>query len=324
MSNLVQRSIHLMPILTNESVKNYVESHGNLMSRKEYDNYPGLYVLKYKRKVFYKNLWDSFLENFRGTVVDAEYNPVVMPFQKIYNRNENGTDIDRKEFVVAVEKVNGFMAAATYVPHLKEVIVSTTGSLESEYVDLAKKYLSSETLEVIAETGVIAELEKQPQQTFLFEICAEEDPHVIKETPGVYLIGSRSVEWEGCICPEDVLNMYATMMDVKRPKWFFSRFGVVARKTKYAQHEGYVVHGEETSLKLKSPYYLCTKFFGRKTQEKLEKLLTQEGYAGIHIDEEFYPLVDHLRTIKETFKNLSEQQRFELVRNWLTKRLETK
>lgn len=43
--------------------------------------------------------------------------------------------------------------------------------------------------------------------------------------------------------------------------------------SEYLQHEGFVIRTKDhRELKIKSPYYLVTKFFGRKTQKRLEKL----------------------------------------------------
>lgn len=43
-------------MITNESMRKFVEDNPHLVSRKK-TSIDGLYVLKYKNKVFYKNLW---------------------------------------------------------------------------------------------------------------------------------------------------------------------------------------------------------------------------------------------------------------------------
>lgn len=261
--------------LTNESVKEYVENNPDKVTRTQSKRYPELYVLKYKRKVFYNNLWDEFLENFRGTVVDKDYNPVIMPFTKIYNRGENGADIDRFEPVVAVRKVNGFMAAATYVPSLGKVLVSTTGSLDSEYVDMAEDYIGKEQKEVIEEVYKFMANDDPTTLpcTWLFELCHPNDPHVVPEQYGAYLLDCRYVDWgsHSSSDEQNKLDVMAEQLGVRRPEHIRAPFGVITRKAKYALHEGYVVHGKDTSLKIKSPYYLTIKFLGRKNQEKLQK-----------------------------------------------------
>lgn len=68
--------------ITSESLKEFVENNSNLVQNKKVaDN---MYVFKYKRKVFYKNLWNEFLEECRGTLIDSNYNIISMPFKKIY------------------------------------------------------------------------------------------------------------------------------------------------------------------------------------------------------------------------------------------------
>ena len=39
--------------------------------------------------------------------------------------------------------------------------------------------------------------------------------------------------------------------------------------------------------------------------------------AKEHVDEEFYPLIDHLKEIGEQFSSLDEQQRLEYMKKWL-------
>ena len=115
----------------------------NLVTKKTYTEGPfaGLSVLKYKNNVFWDNLWhtDSRLLECRGMVVDAEDNVVIWPFTKIFNRFENGTDLPPDQQVVCIRKVNGFMATAAI--HKDNLLVSTTGTLDSEFSELARKYL---------------------------------------------------------------------------------------------------------------------------------------------------------------------------------------
>ena len=110
--------------------------------------------------------WNDILEECRGLVVDADYNTIVHPFTKIYNRGERGTDVDRDDMVTIVRKVNGFMAAVTVVNG--EVVVSTTGSLDSDFVQYAKDKL-----------GDLEQFKLQGRYTYIFEIAHEEDPHII-------------------------------------------------------------------------------------------------------------------------------------------------
>ena len=98
----------------------------SLIQRKKSTRYPGLFVKKYKKRVFYDALWntDAELLEARGHVEDEDGNIVVRPFTKIFNRGEMNTDIDRDETCIGVYKINGFMACATYIPSIGKVIVT--------------------------------------------------------------------------------------------------------------------------------------------------------------------------------------------------------
>ena len=158
-----------------------------LITRKESARYPGLFVKKYTKRVFYDNLWDrdeELLES-RGHVETADGKIVIKPFTKIFNHHENGTNIDRDEQCVAICKVNGFMACATYVAEVDDVVISTTGSLDSDFVKMAEEHLASVKSWIKLNGSVLT--------TYMFEIVDPRDPHIIQEEPGAYLIGCRFV-----------------------------------------------------------------------------------------------------------------------------------
>ena len=282
-----------------------------LVTRKESKRYPGLFVRKYTRKVFYDNLWhqNEELMEARGHVELADGTVVIRPFTKIFNRFENGTDIDRDELCLSVEKINGFMAAATYVPQLGKVVVSTTGSLESDFVGYAEKYITEEVKNYI-------QLSTQSRPaTFLFEICHPDDPHIIQEKFGAYLIGCRYVDdlspYTSDTALETALDMVAENMGVMRPSWDVVRFSTVVQDAKESMGEGYVVYSLEsdTVLKIKSPYYLTLKAAARR--KDIMSLNKQ------NVDEEFYPLIEHLTLMGESFTMMSEQERLDYMREYL-------
>lgn len=284
----------------------------DLIFRKESKRYPGLFVKKYKKQVFFDNLWntsDALLEA-RGHIEDSEGNIVVRPFTKIFNRGENGTDIHRDEHVLAIRKVNGFMAAATFVPAVNDVVVSTTGSTDSDFVGIAEKYIDERAKEYIRFLAKYTD-----PMTFLFEICDESDPHIVPEEYGAYLIGCRSVNKEDAYFSderiESTLDYIAPYLGAKRPEWFTARFSDVVEQAKTCQHEGFVVYGLEsnTALKIKSPYYLLLKLIARKRD--IMALNKQK------VDEEFYPLLDNVKSMGEKFTNMDEQQRLLYMRMWI-------
>lgn len=283
-----------------------------LVTRKESVRWPGLFVAKYTRKVFYDNLWDRHEEliESRGRVELEDGTVVIRPFTKIFNRFENSTDIARDELCVSVRKVNGFMAAATWVPQVAGVVVSTTGSLDSDYVTLAEKHLGP------AVSAFLKVMSLYENRTYLFEIVDPSDPHIIPEQAGAYLIGYRDVDskepYFSTSAKESELDLIAQDMGVMRPSWDVVRFSQVVHDASVCWHEGYVVYGQssKTALKIKSPYYLILKMAARR-----KDIMSCDK---TRIDEEFYPLVDHLTLMGESFTMMSEQERLEYMRSWLS------
>lgn len=282
---------------------------------KESKNYPGLFVKKYARHVFFDGSWDADTIEARGHVVDKEGDVVIRPFTKIFNRHEPGidgkpTDIDRDEMVVAIRKVNGFMAAATYVPQYDEVIVSTTGSLDSDFVAMAKEMISPEF--------IVNVKEKYPHTTFMFEIVHPNDPHVVPEAYGAYLIGARAV---GITNPYMSFAQHEIALDsigyVMRPEWKECRFGDLVKEMETCKHEGYVVYSKDKSLKMKSAYYLTTKFLGRLSNAKMLKMAQDPLQFKKDVDEEFYPVIDYIAGNKECFLSMDEQGRMKFIRDFL-------
>lgn len=274
-----------------------------LYTLKESTRYPGLFVKKYKNKVFYDNLWTDELIESRGRVVLADGTVVINPFTKIFNYKENGVTIPDDETCMYVNKVNGFMAAATYVPQVGKVVVSTTGSLDSDFVDIAEKYINP----------LIKELIKMYMQsvTLLFEVCDPEDQHIIKEDYGLYLIGVRFLNdkvYHSDWLKEKYLDRSAKILGCKRPDWGMDTFENIRNMVKSSKTEGVVVYGSKgTILKMKSPYYLATKAVARiKDISKLNKM---------KVDEEFYSLVEYIKSL-EGFNALSEQERINIVREF--------
>ena len=108
------------------------EANKELVQLKATSN-PDLFVLKYRRVVFFKGLWNDFLEDARGTGIDKDFNVVSRPFRKIYNYGVEALapKIDAEEMVYAFRKINGFMVAMTW--HDNDVLVSTTGSIDSDF-----------------------------------------------------------------------------------------------------------------------------------------------------------------------------------------------
>lgn len=277
-----------------------------LVRKKTYDN--GLSVLKYHNKVFYNNLWntDKRLLDCRGTVIDQNNEIVSMPFTKVFNLYENGTTIDRDLKVVAARKVNGFMAAATM--HKGNLLVSTTGTLDSDYAKLALEHIGDKEL--------------RHDHTYLFEICDKNDPHIVDEQEGAYLIGCRANYIGSRLFKEDELDFLAKKYSFKRPEHFECLFSELMKKVKECRHEGFMVRDAktgETLCKIKSPYYLAKKFFMRMSAKKIELIFGSniDNLKKI-IDEEYYPLFDYIKTFdKDEWICFNDQQRRKLIEEFL-------
>lgn len=299
-------------MISKEQIREFVENPDNsgLVSKKE-TSIPGVYVLKYKNRVFYKNLWNEVLLNCRGTLVDDDYNVIQRPFTKIFNHGENGTDISRDEYVFAVQKINGFMAAATW--HNDELLVSTTGSTDSDFAKLARKWLDKEKY--------YDTFKEWSDYTFIFEIVDESDPHIVYENPGVYLIGTREKDWnvpnhgfgEGML--DDIANDTGWL----RLTWKVARFSDIVKEAKVAKHEGFVCYtfDQKQELKIKTPFYLVTKFFGRMTDKRFRDFLENPGMAKRRIDEEYYHVIDFLVDNKDAFLKMKKQERINFVRGFI-------
>lgn len=289
-----------------------------LVTKKTYIDgpYAGLSVLKYKNNVFWDNLWhtDPRLLECRGMVVDAEDNVIIWPFTKIFNRFENGTDLPLDQQVVCVRKVNGFMATAAV--RGEKLLVSTTGTLDSEFSTLARKHLDELKFDRVA----------FPEDfTFIFEICDRSDPHIIDEEEGAYLIGVRDLALNGVMVEEHKLDRIAEVIGAKRPTWGVVPFGDVVYNVQHVQHEGYVIRNigtdEENSellMKIKSPHYLAKKFLMRGGDNKWDMIWDNPQEARKRIDEEYYSLLEWLRFAfeKEEWKALDSQVRREKIETY--------
>lgn len=271
-----------------------------LVQKKTYDN--GLSVYKYTKRVFFDALWneDPRLLEARGMVLDADGNAVIWPFTKVFNHGENGTTCPEDKEVVVVDKLNGFMTAAR--KYRGELLVSTTGTLDSEYVAMARKHI--EALDWQAMAGNI---------TYMFEICDPEDPHIVEEAPGAYLIGARETH-SGLMASEVSLDTEAEILQCKRASWERMSFAQACDLAKRTDREGYMIRDAATGehlMKIKSPHYLTKKFLMRMGKAKVENMFSDPKTFKKTIDEEFYEIVDYITQgySLEVWTGFTDQQR---------------
>lgn len=273
-------------------------------------NYDELCVLKYNNKVFYENRWneDRLLNEARGIVFDKlTGEAVIWPFTKVFNHHENGTELDLDTQVIAPRKINGFMASARW--YHDELLISTTGTLDSEYVAMARKHIEK------LNTGSFMD-----SFTYLFEIVDVTDPHIVEEKEGAWLIGMRNMQ-AGWMASEGFLDLEALQINALRPEVIKATFKDVLLATLECQHEGFMVRlagSQETVMKLKSPHYLSKKFLMRMGQKKVDQMFDDKEEFIKTIDEEFYRVVHWITRwhSKEDWKGLSDVQRRERIEGY--------
>ena len=211
------------------------------------------------------------------------------------------------------------------------MLYSTTGTLDSDYAAIVENHLSK-----------YEELFKAyPNHTFLFEIVDVSDPHIIEEVEGEYLLACRDVESGKLINQNELRSIIASWVErdsstygqIKLPEvWEHLSFKELKEMNKAAKHEGFVLYDEdykEIIFKLKTPYYLITKFLGRNKKleamiKELKKKRADSAFIQKYsIDEEFYPLIDYLSDHIDEVIALDQQGRIEFIRNYLTELYDT-
>lgn len=289
-------------MITSQSMKEFCLNNPKLVLVKETSK-PNLFVLKYNRRVFYDNLWNDYLEQCRGTIVDENYNVVSIPFTKIYNFRveDKAPDISDSTIVNCYRKVNGFMGAITV--HNNELLISTTGSIDSDFCQYIRDLINYD--------HYFSVLKQYPDQTFLFEVVHPSDPHIIPEQTGMYLLGSRTKAWNSSLNVNPTyLSNLANQLNCFVPEHKTTTVGNIVAETKTVKHEGFVFYTSDgLAAKTKSKYYLVSKAIARK--QSILSLNKQ------NIDEEYYPLIDFLKNSQESFDALPEQERLNVIRQFL-------
>ena len=302
--------------MNKDQLKKFVEENPRLVSMRPAGT--GISVLKYKKTVFYNNLWNDFLEECRGTIVDADFNVVSRPFTKIYNYGVEAKApvLSGHTPLTAYRKVNGFMIAMSW--HNNDILVSTTGSTDSPFVDLAKEMMLTHMSWADWQMALLG----GQGFTYMFECVHPTDPHIVPEKPGMYFLGWRANTWESTVVgygsdigavwteyAQDVLHCYSTeTMNVT--------VNELIALSKTVKHEGFVAYTEDgQSFKIKSPYYLTSKWVARNP--RTDKLTDLTRDIKHNIDEEYYNLIDAIRLNIVEYTAMTEQSRLSWVRGQL-------
>lgn len=293
------------------NVQDLIDS--GLVKTKEYGS--GLRVLKYARKVFFKNLWhkDERLLECRGRVVDSNWNVIVNPFNKVFNYGENstGTSIEESTTLRAVVKLNGYLGNITRTDKYG-TLYSTTGTLDSPYAKLLEKeFLKSYSTNKL-----------RKNVTYMFEVCHKSDPHIIKEKMGLYLIGMRCVS-TGKVFSEPLLDLEAAELGFMRPLHLVLTKEELLVAATEVKHEGFMARDLDTNeylFKIKSPHYLTKKLLMRLGDTKAEQLFAAPDIFKQQLrDEEFFEFVDYVARRMEchVWKTLSDQERRIFIEKWV-------
>ncbi len=282
-----------------------------------------LTLYKYTSKAFFTpSAWDNYpeLRLARGIVVGLHGNPVSQPFPRTFNYLERDTKLPHDTDVIAVEKLNGFLVSTFLHPYdANQVVVTCSGSFQGDYVEYAKSLLYKNSLY----GRVLAWLKDHPDTTLLWEAIHPEDPHIIQYGPddyGLHLIGA-GILGKG-FEREEGLDAIATTLQTPRPSWFPCTFGDAISKSHHVEHEGFMIRlatDGTFALKLKSPYYLRTKFLARMTPKKAKFMYAQPQKFKQELDEAFWPLVDTVtsQVTQDTWLTWTDIERRDFIQNWM-------
>ena len=222
--------------------------------------------------------------------------------------------------VIAVEKLNGFLVSTFLHPYdPTQVVVTCSGSFKGEYVDYAKSLLYKDGLY----GRVLAWLKEHRETTLLWEAIHPEDPHIIQYGPedyGVHLIGA-GILGNGFIS-EEGLDAIAITLQTHRPTWFPCTFADAIAKSHHVEHEGFMIRlatDGTFALKLKSPYYLRTKFLARLNPKKCKFMYNQPARFKQELDEAFWPLVDAVtsQVTQQNWLTWTDVERRDFVQSWM-------
>lgn len=286
-----------------------------LAKRKDRGN---LSIYKYSRKAhFDRQAWADHqsLYECRGHVYDNVTREIVqIAPKKSFNYKENGhwANVPDDTLVFAFKKFNGFLACLTI--HNDEWVLSTTGSLESDYTAMAAEKLHEILkydpcdFEEFTNSNVKITKGDLVNFTVYFEICHENDPHVVTEDTGAFMLGARHKRTGTNLPTHHVLpGAGLTCMH------FYEAKNLV----KNSRLEGLMVfcaddYAKSHCCKLKSPYYVGKKMLIRMTPKQYEKYLDDDRHLKARIDPRFHEFMDN--TVSHPhWGTLTEQERSAII-----------
>ena len=259
-------------------------------------------TFKYSRKVMYDYLWDKepLTMECRGHVYDNRNGKLVQAApRKSFNYLENGwwSDVELSQDVIMYKKINGFMACATI--HEDRLVVSTTGSTTSEYAKWAKQAILNENNYSFAFFS--------ENDTTLFEIVLSQDPHIVDEPCGVYLLGFRTKD-DGHFIPIADKHHYLQM-----------ELGDALEFVSLDRGEGYMVYKVDelgsidtnNCCKLKTPYYVQKKKLMRQNKNNTELMYNKPQEILSNFSEDWKQVIYKITKSvdKDHWLSMTDQQR---------------
>lgn len=289
-------------------------------------------VAKYSKKAFFEQAWNEYpaLLNARGHIYDMEGKLLSLPFEKVFNYSENGAGLDvRPEtFVNVVRKVNGFFAATTMTD--MGLMIQTSGSVQGTNADGTSNMFWRMARQMISELPdrakeYIYQYSPKQSNTFMFEVVHPDDPHIVVEEPGLYLIGCSYFSQDTIekqtkfYIGEPVLNKIAQKYQFKRYNSCVTTFDVALEEAMNpsVEHEGFMIRHVDGKYicKVKSKRYLSQKLLARATT--VSKLQSVQNPNHPQYDEEVVAMIRYLndRNVSlEAFIEMEEQDRLKIIR----------
>lgn len=283
----------------------------------------GFKIYKYSKRVHFDRLWltNPWIAKARGLVLDNAGNIVSHPFDKLYNFGEYdaGKNIPLDTKVQKIEKLNGYLATISKHPFRHEIFPTSQGSMakDAPFVKMIYDHVTPEM------DKKLMDFFRKNKVTLMFENIHEDDPHIINYAPedcGLWLIGVRGLNINDKLYEEHEVDAVAKELGFRRPKWSVDTLGNVINEMKTNATEGFMIRLEDGTpvMKMKTDYYLVTKFIGRIGNNMTDFMYDRpEEFKEKKMDEEFYPIVDHLikEIPKEEFAVMDRVQRVAFVRD---------
>lgn len=270
----------------------------------------GFKVYKYTPKVHFKDLWSEseILLKARGLGLDIAGNLIIHAFDKLFNYGEKdtGLDLPLDTKVQKIEKLNGFLGIISKHPFKNELLLSTTGTIgiqdnqgnwNSPFIGYISEFIEKDP----ELKGRLLSHLNENKQSLMFEVIHRDDKHIIEystEEEGLYLIGARDLTWESQPHTEAYLDELASKLHFKRPAWEIDTLENVLKERSTLKTEGQMLRRADDHtplLKIKSDYYLVTKFLGRMNKDHTAFMFSNvEKFKEQKVEEEFWPIVDKI------------------------------